>query len=154
MTAEHTIVLSAPPERVFDALTRPEHITRWWGEESVYWMTNVQHDMHPGGIANYGGTFSTNDTVSGSTAGREFLGTGTTRAVDAPRMLEYTRRYTDGIPCKEETVIRYDLEPHNGGTRLKVTHTGFETEEMAAMHTHGWERAFGWLEAYLSRSTS
>ena len=152
MTAEYTIILPAPPERVFTALTSPQHITRWWGEDSKYWMTNVEHELRPGGIANYGGTFSKNDEVSGSSAGREFLGTGVTRAVDAPRMLEYTRRYTDGIPCSEETVIRYELEPANGGTRLRVTHTGFETEETAQIHRMGWERAFAWLQGYLSKN--
>ncbi len=153
MKLEYSVILSAPRERVFAALTEPEQITRWWGEDSKYWMTDVQHELQPGGIANYGGTFNSNDDVSGSSAGRKFLGTGVTRAVDAPRMLEYTRRYTDGIPCSEETVIRYELEPYNGGTRLRVTHTGFETEEMAHVHTMGWERAFAWLGAYLSKNT-
>jgi uncharacterized protein YndB with AHSA1/START domain len=149
MTARHSIVLPAPTERVFAALTQPGHITRWWGEDAVYWMTNVQHELRPGGVAKYGGTFTNNDSVSGSSAGREFLGAGVTRAVDAPHMLEYTRRYTDGIPCTEETVIRYELEPCDSGTRLTVTHTGFATEEMSELHKHGWERAFAWLEAYL-----
>ena len=44
-TAQHTVILSAPPERVFAALTQPEQITRWWGDDSIYWMTNVQQDL-------------------------------------------------------------------------------------------------------------
>jgi hypothetical protein len=72
-----------------------------------------------------------------------------TRASSAPRMLEYTRRYTDGIPCAEETVIRYELEARDGGTTLRITQSGFVTEEMAPQHKLGWERACDWLSGYL-----
>lgn len=150
MKIEHTVVLAAPPERVFAALTQPEEITRWWGDDSVYWMTNVQQSLRPGGPADYFGTFTANDNVSGPSSGRAFGSSGVTRAADPPRMLEYTRKYSDGIPCAEETIIRYELEPHEAGTRLTVRHRGFETEEMGEQHIHGWERAFSWLDDYLT----
>ena len=150
LTAQHTIVISAPMERVFAALTQPEQITRWWGDDSVYWMTKVKQELRTGGAANYFGTFTSGDAVSGSAAGRTFASTGLTLAADPPRLLEYTRRYSDGIPCAEETVIRYELEPFDGGTRLTVVNRGFETEEMRDLHTQGWERAFAWLDRYLT----
>ena len=149
MTAIYAITLPASPERVFEALTNSEELTRWWGDDSTYWMTQVQQDVRPGGAANYFFAFAHDDAVSGSAAGRTSGSTGITRASEPPHMLEYTRKYSDGFPCKEETVIRYNLESSNGGTRLTVTHSGFQSEEMVKLHRHGWERAFEWLDRYL-----
>ncbi len=153
MTATYRIELPAPPERVFAALTDGSELTQWWGDDSIYRMTNVQQDLYPGGAANYFFTFAHNDAVSGSAAGRTSGSFGVTRAADPPRMLEYTRKYEDGFPCKEETVIRYELEPVSCGTRLTVTHTGFESAEMVELHRHGWERVFEWLERYVAGAT-
>lgn len=114
-------------------------------------MTDVRQDLHAGGKANYLFAFAHNDAVSGSAAGRASGSTGVTLAAEPPRMLEYTRRYDDGFPCREETVIRYDLESVDGGTRITVTHSGFESLEMVELHRHGWERVLEWLEGYLQR---
>lgn len=149
MKTNISITLPAPAERVFDALTKNEELTRWWGDDAVYWMKHVQQDLYPGGTANYMFAFAHNDSVSGSAAGRTSGSTGVTLAAQAPRMLEYTRKYDDGFPCKEETIIRYDLEPIDGGTRVTVTHSGFESPEMVELHRHGWERVLEWLDGYV-----
>jgi uncharacterized protein YndB with AHSA1/START domain len=117
-------------------------------------MTRVEQELKVGGAANYYGSFTTGDPVSGSSAGREFGGVGVVRAADPPRMLEYTRTYTDGIPCPEETVIRYVLEPQGDGTRLSVTHSGFRSQAMADQHAQGWQRVFAWLARYLGAGST
>jgi uncharacterized protein YndB with AHSA1/START domain len=150
MTAEYTVALPATPERAFAALTDAAQLTHWWGDDSIYWMTEVRQDVHPGGEATYMFAFADDDAVSGSSAGRTSGSTGVTLAADPPRMLAYTRKYDDGFPCKEETVIRYELEPFGDGTRLRVTHSGFQSEQMVELHRHGWERVFEWLERYLT----
>jgi uncharacterized protein YndB with AHSA1/START domain len=46
--AEYTATLPESVETVFAALTQPAEITRWWGDDSVYWMTDVRHGLEPG----------------------------------------------------------------------------------------------------------
>jgi uncharacterized protein YndB with AHSA1/START domain len=102
----------APVAEVWRALTDPKLLERWWGDDELYHMTRVEHELRVGGSAFYGGRF-----VDGVQNGREFSATGVTRAIHAPTLLEYTRLYTDGLPIAEETVIRYELDERNGATR-------------------------------------
>ena len=43
-----TRVVSAPRELVWEAMTRPEHVTRWWGPRGFTTQTEVM-DVRPGG---------------------------------------------------------------------------------------------------------
>src|SRR5271170_8193151 len=50
--AAHTITMTrsfeAPPERVFEAWTRPEHIICWWDPSGVR-LADCEVDLRPGG---------------------------------------------------------------------------------------------------------
>jgi uncharacterized protein YndB with AHSA1/START domain len=131
----------APIAEVWRALTDPELIVQWWGDEKLYHMTRVEHELRPGGSAFYGGKF-----VAGVQGGREFSATGVTRIVEAPTLLEYTRLYAGGIPIAEETLIRYALDERNGATRVCVAHLGFQTAQGRDGHADGWRRVLGYLE--------
>jgi uncharacterized protein YndB with AHSA1/START domain len=141
MTIERDYVIEASIGTVFAALTEPQAILRWWGSDDVYWMTNVEHELRAGAPVLYAGRFAD---------GKTFAGTGVTQSVEAPRMLEYTRLYFNGIPIVEETVIRYDLDERNGCTHVRVMHAGFHGAEAANQHGNGWDRAFVWLSKYLT----
>ena len=136
----------APITEVWRALTDPGLIVRWWGDDALYRMTRVEHELHAGGHVFYGGRFA--DGVQG---GREFSAAGRTRSVNAPVLLEYTRRYTDGIPVAEETVIRYELDERNGATRLCVTHSGFRTAPARDAHADGWRRVMNYLDGHFQQ---
>lgn len=43
-----TRIFDAPPEIVFDAWTKEEHLSKWWGPQG-FTMTVQQFDMKPGG---------------------------------------------------------------------------------------------------------
>ena len=47
ITAE--IRIAAPPERVFAAITDPQQVTKWWGQQNMYTITHWQNDLRPGG---------------------------------------------------------------------------------------------------------
>jgi uncharacterized protein YndB with AHSA1/START domain len=131
----------APIAEVWRALTDPELIVQWWGDDKLYHMTKVEHELRPAGCVFYGGKF-----VKGVQAGREFSATGVTRSVESPVLLEYTRLYDGGVPVAEETLIRYELDERNGVTRVCVTHSGFQDEEARETHADGWRRVLGYLE--------
>jgi uncharacterized protein YndB with AHSA1/START domain len=145
---EREIVLRSSCRVVFDALTDPAQIVRWWGDDTVYRMTDVVQSLTVGGLARYAGRFA-----DGVQDGREFSGFGICREAVPPFLLEYTRVYPDGIPIAEKTAIRYELEPHRSGTRLRIRHSGFATETGCAMHAEGWERVVAWLERYLAHAS-
>jgi uncharacterized protein YndB with AHSA1/START domain len=48
-TIEAEIFVAAPPERVFQALTDPSQMPRWWGQEGMYRITECKTDLRPGG---------------------------------------------------------------------------------------------------------
>lgn len=143
IAVQRDITLAASPQTVFAAFTEPEQLVRWWGEDGVYWMTGLEHDLRPGGAVRYTSTHAD---------GRAFIGLGTYGVVEAPHVLEYTRRYEGGFPIAEETLIRMELRPCDGGTHVRVVHTGFPDKASADMHAAGWERVFGWVRPYVENA--
>jgi uncharacterized protein YndB with AHSA1/START domain len=136
----------APAAEVWRALTDPESIVQWWSDDMLYRMTRAEHELHVGGAVFYAGRFA-----RGVQGGREFSATGRTHVVLAPTLLEYTRKYVDGIPIAEETVIRYELDERNGATRLCVTHSGFRDARDRDAHAEGWRRVMNLLDNYFQR---
>lgn len=115
---ETTIELAASPERIFAALTDPQELAAWWGSEDTYRTRDWRIDVRPGG------EWSAR-TIDPS--GNEGSIHGTFTIVDRPSVLESTWRASwDEMGT---TTVRYDLLPaivHDApGTRLTVTHTGF-----------------------------
>ena len=43
------IFIAAPPARVFEAITDPEQMGRWWGQAGLYHLTERTVDLRPGG---------------------------------------------------------------------------------------------------------
>ena len=44
-----TRVVSAPRELVWEAMTKPEHVVRWWGPRGFTTQTEIM-DVRPGGV--------------------------------------------------------------------------------------------------------
>lgn len=57
-----------------------------------------------------------------------------------------TEKGTNGA----ETVIRVDLAPRDGGTLLRMTHSGFESEAAAKGHKDNWPLALKELDQKLT----
>jgi uncharacterized protein YndB with AHSA1/START domain len=134
------IFIAAPRERVFEALTDPKQAIQWWGQNDRYHLTEFYIDPRVGGKwSTSGGSMKMGDiSVHG-----ELL------ELDPPRRLAYT--WIASWMPKTTTVV-WELENQNGGTLVKLTHTGFAGDaEQANNHTIGWNLVLGWLQGYVVR---
>ena len=105
----HRIVIAAPPERVFDAITTAEGLRSWWTKDS------------------------TAEPKAGSVAVFKFNGGKVVfrmriDALDPGRKVEWT--CLGDWPEWGDTTLSWDLEPtDDGGTTLRFAHRGWKTTE-------------------------
>ena len=138
-TVRRTVTIAATVEKVWAALTETEHIVQWFGQGAVLDSVAV------GGS----GTFS-------------FDGYGDfpvqIEELDAPHVIAYrwgneNARAIHPIDPNRSTVFRFTLEPVDGGTRLTVVESGFDTltDPAASMESNrgGWNSELDELVAYL-----
>ena len=148
------IFIAAPPERVFQAITDPKQMPRWWGQHGLYRITEWKADLRPGGKWS---------SVGASADGSTFQVDGEYLEIDPPRLLVHTWIATWSGSLK--TIVRWELEArdvhglhHQGpartgtGTVVKIRHQGFAGDPKAAAgHEQGWKRVLGWMQAFLEK---
>jgi uncharacterized protein YndB with AHSA1/START domain len=138
VTAE--IFIAAPRERVFQALTDPQQAVKWWGQNDRYHLTEFHIDPRVGGKWS---------TSGGSVKMGPIKVSGEVLELDPPRRLAYT--WISSWMPKNTTVV-WELENQNGGTVVRLTHTGFAGDlEQANDHSTGWNLVISWLQAYVER---
>ena len=148
------VFISAPPARVFEAITDPGQIPRWWGQQGIYRITEWKADVRSGGKWS---------SVGVGADGSSFRVDGEYLEVDPPRLLVHT--WIASGSGNLETVVRWELEatevhglhpsgPKRAGTGtlLKIRQTGFAGAPQAAKgHAEGWLRVLGWAQAFLEK---
>lgn len=138
------VVINAPAERIFRALTRPEELLQWWAAEDRFQVIEAECDLQPGGkwrmrVAGRCAAESPVSTVSG-----EY------RDVEPPRLLTYTWiRENENWP---ETLVRWDLKEENGCTTVRVTHSGLVSEALRERNS-GWPLVLKLLAEFVVRSS-
>jgi uncharacterized protein YndB with AHSA1/START domain len=134
------IEIAAPPERVFKALAS-EDIAKWWGAPGMYQVKEWTGDVRKGGRWK---------SVGVGSDGKPFTVEGEYLEVDAPRKLVHTWEpaWEAGRP---RTTVTYRLDPIPGGTRITLKHEGFTDAASCESHGDGWERVFGWLNAFMGK---
>jgi uncharacterized protein YndB with AHSA1/START domain len=95
---------NAPAALVFEALTRPELIKRWYGPPGS--IDVCESDARPGGAWRF---------VS-SVRGRKIVQYGVYKEVDAPRRFVRTERWEDWDPG--ETLVTAELVERDGKTLM------------------------------------
>lgn len=135
-----TVVIDAPIDRVFAALTVPEEVIRWWGSEDTYRTTQWEGDLRVGG--RWRATGRGRD-------GQPFWVEGEYLELDPPRTL--VQSWRPGWDNGHMTTVTFRLDKVGDATRVTVRHEGFVGRPQACdSHAQGWERVLGWLGAYLS----
>ncbi|MGH9718133.1 MAG: SRPBCC family protein [Candidatus Acidiferrales bacterium] len=129
------IEMSAPPERVFQALVDPAQVVKWWGQKGIYRCTQFEIDLRVGGKWRCSG-------IDGQ--GHNFDIFGTYLDVDPPRLLATT--WVATWTGDAETTVRWELQPVAQGTLVRVRHSGFAAHPQLAQSYRGWPRMLGWLQ--------
>lgn len=99
----------APRTLVFDTLTKPELLRRWYGPEG-WTLTVCEIDLRPGGAWRF---------VSRQPDGRETAQFGTYREIDAPERIVQTEFWEDWNPG--EVLVTTVLTEADGRTTLAAT---------------------------------
>lgn len=113
------VQIAAPPATVFAFLTDPEKIVRWMG-------TDANFEPHAGGI------YLLN--VSEKARARGHF----TEVIPVHRLAySFGWEDNDNVP-PGSGLVEIDLVGNDGGTLLKMTHSGLPDAKEVAAHTQGW----------------
>ena len=137
------IIINAPADRIFDALTDPRQRVKWWGAEGKFQATHMESDLRPGGAWLMRGT---------GMGGKPFTLRGEYRSVDRPRLLELTW-IDDWQENAPPTLVRFELDEKNSSTTVRLTHSGFTTAQSRDRY-QGWPWLLALLQAYVHGTAS
>jgi uncharacterized protein YndB with AHSA1/START domain len=120
--------VAAPQATVFAFLTDPDKIVSWMGAEATT-------ELHPGGLYLIKGVRERSNVARG-----EF------REVVPVHRLAYSFGWEgrEQVP-PGSSLIEIDLIDQDGGTLLRMTHTGLPNEAQCAAHARGWTHYLGRL---------
>ena len=120
--------IAAPPATVFAFLTDPEKILSWMGAE-------VTTEAHPGGLYLVKGV-----------GPRANVARGAFREVVPVHRLAYSFGWegSEEVP-PGSGLVEIDLIDRDGGTLLRMTHSGLQNAAQCARHEEGWAHYLGRL---------
>ncbi len=121
--------IAAPRAAVFAFLTDPDKIWRWMGTEAAT-------EPHPGGLY----------LVKGIGGDHARNARGAFREVVPVHRLAYSFGW-DGMEAVPpgSSLVEIDLLERDGGTLLRMTHTGLPNTEQCESHAKGWGHYLGRL---------
>jgi uncharacterized protein YndB with AHSA1/START domain len=106
-----TRVFDAPRHLVFEAMSKPEHIKRWWGIlDEGYSVPECEVDLRPGGAWRF---------VNRTPRGEVVAFYGVYREITPPERMVFTEIF-EPFPDSESVVTAVFTE-ENGKTRLTLT---------------------------------
>ena len=120
--------IAAPPATVFAFLTDPDKILSWMGAEATT-------EAHPGGLY----------LVKGI-GDRAHVARGAFREVVPIHRLAYSFGWegNEEVP-PGSSLVEIDLIDRDGGTLLRMTHSGLPSALQRAYHDRGWAHYLGRL---------
>ena len=122
------VQIAAPPATVFAFLTDPDKILSWMGGEATT-------EVHPGGLYLVKG-IGKNAVVA----------RGAFREVVPVHRLAYSFGWegNEEVP-PGSSLVEIDLLDRDGGTLLRMTHSGLPNAVQCAYHNRGWAHYMGRL---------
>lgn len=143
---------NAPVEKVWDAFTEQELLSRWWSPESMT-CSYVSVDLKKGGLFRF--CFKGLD-------GREFWGRGVYQTISKPTHLSYLDTFSDakgnpvppshfGLPGDKiiESLIEIAFSENGNKTDMTITGDNYFDDSMTENMTKGWNSMFDKLNSIL-----
>jgi uncharacterized protein YndB with AHSA1/START domain len=141
------VEINAPAERVFQALTDPRQLLRWWTSDECQ-TDYFEIEPRPGGKWRFG-TKPSKLVVNGVS---QFFCEGEVVECDPPRLLTYTWIANWHVDKSRRTMVRWQLTPVKGSTHVKVTHSGLAQEAVARKdYGSGWPGVVGALKQFVEK---
>ncbi|MGO9422961.1 SRPBCC family protein [Roseiarcus sp.] len=122
LVVQRETYIPAPRAAVFAFLTDPQKILSWMG-------AGAETEPHPGGLY----------LITGVGGDRERVARGTFREVVPVHRLAYSFGW-DGseVVPPGSSLVEIDLVERDGGTLLRLTHSGLPDAIQCAKHNIGW----------------
>lgn len=137
-------VLPHPPSSIYRALMDPELLTRWYGPRgwSVH-PESIELDARPGGIRRFAMVMDDDPQMGAPFHGRH-------AAIVPEEMVEIHEALPgpDGEPSEHLILLRVELVPVDGGTRIELQQ-GPLPEDVHATAEGAWESSLDRLRALL-----
>ncbi|MFJ3490658.1 SRPBCC domain-containing protein [Leifsonia aquatica] len=147
---ERKVYIDAVPEVVVDAISRPEHIQKWWPDEAAL-------DCRPGGVGE----------MCGKGQGTHPSAVFAITVVEVVPLVRFSLRWAYASDVGEPDVsssflVTFKLAAAGSGTLVKFVETGFREQGWEAAlleatyldHVEGWNRFLSQLVAYAERPVS
>ena len=149
-TASFSLVIdrtvNAPRERVFEAFTQPDHLSRWWAAREGYSTPIAEVDLRVGGSYRLG--------MQDPEQEHPFVVGGVFREVTPPEKLVFTWIWEtaphDSDWTPPETLVTVEFTDLGDSTGIRLTHQGLSDENMRDEHTRGWGGCLDSLTKYLA----
>jgi uncharacterized protein YndB with AHSA1/START domain len=142
MVNEDTIVeeiqIKRTAEKIFEAMTNPVELAKWWRVEGKFRITRMESDFSVGGKWRM-------HLIGGR--GTETVVSGEYREIVRPHLVVFTWIREDTV----ETLVRWDLQEKDGVTTVRVTHSGLASEQLRTRND-GWPMILGLLHEYVERT--
>jgi uncharacterized protein YndB with AHSA1/START domain len=131
-TIEREVLIRAPIERVWEIVTTPEHMGRWFGDA---------------------GATRSGDVI---TMAWEEHGEAELEIVREEPPTVFAYRWDANVKEAGRTLVEFTLAEEPSGTRVRVVESGFAAlaapaavrDELREGNTRGWEHELGDLERY------
>lgn len=135
-TSKASIIINAPIEQIWDALTKPEQVKEY------FFGTDLDTTWEVG----------TPIFFRGEWEGKAYEDKGAVLEFNAPHSLSYD--YWSGLSGVEDKpeqyqILRYDLEPKGDGVEVTISQSNIETQEKADHSTANWKMVLDGLKKYI-----
>ncbi len=136
-------VIAGPRDRVFEAFTRADLLSRWFTPSADIGLDIVDFRFVVGGSFRF---------RYGMPDGRRPVVGGVYERIARPSeiVLSWVWEAPDPLAGVDMRVC-FRFDDHNGGTEVVITHLKLPSDMACTLHEDGWERALDSLELFMAR---